>query len=53
MNHFNCSGGILLTRLTVDYGLGPYIATYCILNGIGMGVPYSIIFSIASSVSVY
>uniref|UniRef100_A0A5K3G0G6 Oxalate:formate antiporter n=2 Tax=Mesocestoides corti TaxID=53468 RepID=A0A5K3G0G6_MESCO len=39
----------MLTRLTVDYGLGPYIATYCILFGIGMGVPYSLIFSIASS----
>ncbi|VDM16332.1 unnamed protein product [Hydatigera taeniaeformis] len=43
------AGGILLTRLTIDYGLGPYIATYCILNGIGMGVPYSVIFSVASS----
>lgn len=45
-----CRGGILLTRLTIDHGLGPYIATYCILNGIGMGVPYSVIFSVASSV---
>ncbi|VDK22493.1 unnamed protein product [Taenia asiatica] len=43
------AGGILLTRLTVDHGLGPYIATYCILNGIGMGLPYSVIFSVASS----
>ncbi|VDK22492.1 unnamed protein product [Taenia asiatica] len=43
------SGGILLTRLTVYYGLGPYIATYCVLFGIGMGLPYSVIFSIASS----
>ncbi|VUZ42584.1 unnamed protein product [Hymenolepis diminuta] len=43
------AGGILLTRLTVDYGLGPYIATYCIMNGIGMGTPYSVIFSIAQS----
>ncbi|VDD81987.1 unnamed protein product [Mesocestoides corti] len=39
----------MLTRLTVEYGLGPYIATYCILFGIGMGLPYSLIFSIASS----
>nr|CDS29581.1 oxalate:formate antiporter [Hymenolepis microstoma] len=43
------AGGILLTRLTVDYGLGAYIATYCIMNGIGMGTPYSVIFSIAHS----
>ncbi|KAM3174646.1 hypothetical protein ACTXT7_010120 [Hymenolepis weldensis] len=43
------AGGILLTRLTVDYGLGAYIATYCIMNGIGMGTPYSVIFSIAQS----
>ncbi|CUT98823.1 oxalate:formate antiporter [Echinococcus multilocularis] len=43
------AGGILLTRLTIDHGLGSYIATYCILNGIGMGLPYSVIFSVASS----
>ncbi|VUZ45146.1 unnamed protein product, partial [Hymenolepis diminuta] len=42
------AGGILFTRLTVDYGLGPYISTYCIVFGIGMGVPYSLIFQIAS-----
>jgi len=40
--------GILLTRLTVDYGLGAYIFTYCILFGIGMGLPYSVIFHVAS-----
>ncbi|KAH9281985.1 Oxalate:formate antiporter [Echinococcus granulosus] len=43
------AGGILLTRLTIDHGLGSYITTYCILNGIGMGLPYSVIFSVASS----
>ncbi|KAH9281992.1 Oxalate:formate antiporter [Echinococcus granulosus] len=43
------SGGILLTRLSVYSGLGLYILTYCILFGIGMGLPYSVIFSIASS----
>uniref|UniRef100_A0A183TM57 Oxalate:formate antiporter n=1 Tax=Schistocephalus solidus TaxID=70667 RepID=A0A183TM57_SCHSO len=43
------SGGILLTRLTVDYGLGAYVFTYCILFGLGMGLPYSVIFQVASS----
>ncbi|VDM22372.1 unnamed protein product [Hydatigera taeniaeformis] len=43
------SGGILLTRVTVYSGLGLYILTYCICFGIGMGLPYSVIFSIASS----
>ncbi|VDO13134.1 unnamed protein product [Rodentolepis nana] len=43
------SGGILLTSLTVKYGIGPYIASYCACFGIGMGLPYSLIFSIASS----
>lgn len=43
------AGGILLTRITVDYGLGAYTATYCIMNGIGMGTPYSVILSIAQS----
>ncbi|KAL5105022.1 Oxalate:formate antiporter [Taenia crassiceps] len=43
------SGGVLLTRITVYHGLGLYILTYCIIFGIGMGLPYSVIFSIASS----
>ncbi|BHF74373.1 hypothetical protein SprV_0501745900 [Sparganum proliferum] len=43
------SGGILLTRLTVDHGLGAYVSTYCVLFGLGMGLPYSVIFQVASS----
>lgn len=50
--YFLFSGGILLTRVTVFYGLGLYILTYCIIFGIGMGLPYSVIFSIASSASL-
>uniref|UniRef100_A0A0X3PQJ8 Oxalate:formate antiporter n=3 Tax=Schistocephalus solidus TaxID=70667 RepID=A0A0X3PQJ8_SCHSO len=43
------SGGIMLSRLTVDYGLGPFIATYCILFGLGIGLPYSVLMSVAAS----
>ncbi|VDK77565.1 unnamed protein product [Dibothriocephalus latus] len=39
----------MLTYLTINQGLGAYIATYCILFGIGMGIPYSVIFQVASS----
>ncbi|VDK81899.1 unnamed protein product [Dibothriocephalus latus] len=42
-------GGIFLTRLTVNYGLGPYIITYCVMYGLGNGFPYSVIFQVASS----
>ncbi|VDK77564.1 unnamed protein product [Dibothriocephalus latus] len=48
MYFFN-SAGIMLTYFTINYGLGAYIATYCILFGIGMGIPYSVIFQVASS----
>ncbi|BHF74361.1 hypothetical protein SprV_0501744700 [Sparganum proliferum] len=41
--------GIMLTYLTINHGLGAYIATYCILYGLGMGTPYSVIFQVASS----
>ncbi|VDN10607.1 unnamed protein product [Dibothriocephalus latus] len=43
------SGGILLSRLTVDHGLGPFIVTYCIMFGLGIGLPYSVLMSVASS----
>nr|VZI31456.1 unnamed protein product [Spirometra erinaceieuropaei] len=43
------SGGIFLSRVTVDHGLGPFIATYCILFGIGIGLPYSVLMAVASS----
>ncbi|VDK83627.1 unnamed protein product [Dibothriocephalus latus] len=39
----------MLTRLTVDHGLGPFIFTYCVLFGLGMGLPYSVIYQVASS----
>ncbi|VDO04932.1 unnamed protein product [Rodentolepis nana] len=42
------SGGVMLSSLTVYYGLGPFIATYAIMFGIGMGIPYSVLFSLAA-----
>ncbi|VDO03654.1 unnamed protein product [Rodentolepis nana] len=42
-------GGIFLSRLTVEHGLGPFIVTYCIMFGIGIGLPYSVFLSVASS----
>ncbi|VDL99680.1 unnamed protein product [Schistocephalus solidus] len=39
----------MLTYLTINHGLGAYVATYCILFGLGMGIPYSVIFQVASS----
>lgn len=42
-------GGIFLSRLTVELGLGPFIVTYCIMFGIGIGLPYSVFLSVASS----
>lgn len=43
----------MLTSLTVNHGLGAYIATYCVCFGIGMGLPYSVILSVASTVSCF
>ncbi|KAM3186732.1 hypothetical protein ACTXT7_003754 [Hymenolepis weldensis] len=42
-------GGIFLSRLTVDHGTGPFIVTYCIMFGFGIGLPYSVFLSVASS----
>nr|CDS26778.2 oxalate:formate antiporter [Hymenolepis microstoma] len=42
------SGGVMLSSLTVDYGLGPFIATYAVMFGLGMGTPYSVLFSLAA-----
>jgi len=43
-----CSGGVLLSRLTVDYGLGPFIFTYAVMFGVGMGLPYAVLFTVAA-----
>ncbi|VDL58212.1 unnamed protein product [Hymenolepis diminuta] len=42
-------GGMFLSRLTVDHGMGPFIVTYCIMFGFGIGLPYSVFLSVASS----
>ncbi|VDL63380.1 unnamed protein product [Hymenolepis diminuta] len=42
------SGGVMLSSLTVYYGLGPFIVTYAVMFGIGMGIPYSVLFSLAA-----
>ncbi|VDD81082.1 unnamed protein product [Mesocestoides corti] len=43
-----CSVGIALSALTVNYGLGAFLFTYTIMFGIGMGLPYSVLFSLAA-----
>ncbi|VDM21048.1 unnamed protein product [Hydatigera taeniaeformis] len=42
------SGGIALSALTVRHGLGPFIFTYAVMFGIGMGLPYSVLFTLAA-----
>ncbi|KAM7532505.1 hypothetical protein Aperf_G00000132438 [Anoplocephala perfoliata] len=42
------SGGVMLSSLTVNHGLGPFIVTYSIMLGFGLGLPYSVLFSIAA-----
>ncbi|BHF75407.1 hypothetical protein SprV_0501850300 [Sparganum proliferum] len=42
------SGGILLSRLTITYSFEAFLITYSVMFGLGMGLPYSVLFSIAS-----
>ncbi len=44
------SGGILISYLTVDAGYAPFIVTYGILFGIGIGLPFSVLLDVAASV---
>ncbi|VUZ43935.1 unnamed protein product [Hymenolepis diminuta] len=50
MGSIVCSGGIALSALTVSKGLGLFLFTYSIMYGMGMGLPYSVLFSLASDV---
>ncbi|KAL7057616.1 hypothetical protein AAHC03_016539 [Spirometra sp. Aus1] len=43
------SAGILLSYLTINYGFGAFIITYSVMFGIGIGLPYSVLISIATS----
>ncbi|CUT99518.1 oxalate:formate antiporter [Echinococcus multilocularis] len=43
-----CSGGVALSSLTVQHGLGPFIFTYAVMFGVGMGLPYSVLFTLAA-----
>ncbi|BHF75402.1 hypothetical protein SprV_0501849800 [Sparganum proliferum] len=43
------SAGILLSYLTIDYGFGVFIITYSVMFGIGIGLPYSVLISVATS----
>ncbi|KAL5971409.1 L-lactate transporter [Taenia solium] len=43
-----CSSGVALSSLTVQRGLGPFIFTYAVMFGIGMGLPYSVLFTLAA-----
>ncbi|KAL7057599.1 hypothetical protein AAHC03_016537 [Spirometra sp. Aus1] len=42
------SGGILLSRLTITYSFEAFLVTYSAMFGLGMGLPYSVLFSVAS-----
>ncbi|KAM7532503.1 hypothetical protein Aperf_G00000132488 [Anoplocephala perfoliata] len=42
------TGGVMLSSLTVNHGLGPFIVTYAVMFGIGMGLPYSVLFTLAA-----
>ncbi|VDD81084.1 unnamed protein product [Mesocestoides corti] len=44
-----CSGGVALSSLTVNHGIGPFIVTYAVMFGLGMGLPYSVLFTIAAA----
>ncbi|BHF75404.1 hypothetical protein SprV_0501850000 [Sparganum proliferum] len=43
------SGGVMLSSLTIKYNFGAFLTTYSIMFGLGMGLPYSVLFSVASS----
>lgn len=45
------SGGVALSALTVSKELGLFLFTYSLMYGIGMGLPYSVLSSLASDVS--
>ena len=46
----NFSGGLLLSRLTIHYGLLPFILTSSVMYGIGIGAAYSVLYGAAASV---
>nr|VZI43390.1 unnamed protein product [Spirometra erinaceieuropaei] len=39
----------MLSSLTIKYNFGAFLTTYSIMFGLGMGLPYSVLFSVASS----
>ncbi len=45
------SGGLMFSYLTVNKGFGLFLITYAIMFGLGMGLPYSVLFSVAGGVS--
>ncbi|VDD81083.1 unnamed protein product [Mesocestoides corti] len=44
-----CSAGVALSALTVSHGIGPFIVTYTVMFGLGMGLPYTVLFTLAGA----
>uniref|UniRef100_A0A915EXA8 Oxalate:formate antiporter n=1 Tax=Echinococcus canadensis TaxID=519352 RepID=A0A915EXA8_9CEST len=48
-SQFFSSGGLLLSQLTLNYGLGPLIFTSSIMFGFGIGASYSVLYAVATA----
>uniref|UniRef100_A0A5K3EU77 MFS domain-containing protein n=1 Tax=Mesocestoides corti TaxID=53468 RepID=A0A5K3EU77_MESCO len=47
--YFYFSAGVALSALTVSHGIGPFIVTYTVMFGLGMGLPYTVLFTLAGA----